>query len=254
MNTHLWTEHFRANLRSFTEPSLPPGGCPLPDQIRRPLVRSLGIFQLGESGGGTRLMRYVRQVVNGERLRGYEDAVGFFIAEEQYHSDLLGRVVDYLGGERLQKQWSNSIFRWLRNHFGVEFNIQILLIAELIAEAYFGLFYRRCTDATLRACCHKILSDEMRHIDFHAEFLRERFEEKPAMWRTLWRAQFRVFNLAACALVAWDHRGCFRALGLSPWSFARMAAKTGSRFLRRLERPHTLWLARPQPESSAGNT
>ena len=223
---------------------MPSNGSGLPDSVRLPLVRSLAIFQLGESGGGTRLMRYVRRVVAGVQLADYENAVSLFIEEEQYHSRLLARLVQHLGGECLTGQWTNSVFRWLRNHFGVEFNIQVLLIAELIAEAYFGSLYRKSSDKVLRACCHKILSDEMRHIAFHAEFLRERLADKPAWWRTMWRGQFRLIHLATCVVVAWDHRGCFQALGLKPANFAQLALKAGSRFLRRLERPHTLWMAR----------
>lgn len=253
MNTHIWTQYFLANRQCFTEPPLPPGGATLPDSTRLPLARSLAIFQLGESGGGSRLMRYVRRVVHEDRLRGYEEAVQLFIEEEQYHSRLLEKLVGHVGGTCLRKQWTNSVFRWLRNHFGVEFNIQILLIAELIAEAYFGALYRRCPDATARVCFRKILADEMRHLAFHAEFLRERLAEKPAWWRALWRAQFRIFNLATCAVVAWDHRACFRAIGWEPGEFARMASRTGARFLRRLDKPHTLWLA-PSPANLAAAT
>lgn len=252
MNTHIWTQYFINNRNRFVEPPMPSNSSGLPDSVRVPLVRSLAIFQLGESGGGTRLMRYVRRVVNADQLAGYEHSVGLFIEEEQYHSRLLAGLVNYLGGECLTKQWTNSIFRWLRNHFGVEFNIQVLLIAELIAEAYFGSIYRKSSDKVLRACSHKLLSDEMRHIAFHADFLRERLEGKPIWWQTLWRGQFRVIHLAACAVVAWDHRECFRAIGVTPLAFARMALKAGSRFLRRLEKPHTLWRAQSaMPETAA---
>ncbi len=247
MNTHIWTQYFLANRNRFVEPPLPAAESLLPETMRRPLAQSLAIFQLGESGGGTRLLRYVRRVVNEEQLRGYEQAVQLFIEEEQYHARLLEKLVIHLGGACLERQWTNSVFRWLRNHFGVEFNIQILLIAELIAEAYFGALYRRCPDSRVRLCCRKILADEMRHLAFHAEFLRERLDARPAWWRHLWRAQFRLFNLATCAVVAWDHRACFIALGLDPMEFARMSSRAGARFLRRLARPHTLWLARSRP-------
>lgn len=195
-------------------------------------------------------MRHVRRVAGEERLPGYEEAVRLFVEEEQYHARLLEKLVNHMGGACLRTQWTNSVFRWLRNHIGVEFNIQILLTAELIAEAYYGALYRRCPDATTRICCRKILADEVRHLAFHAEFLRERLAGKPAWWRALWRGQFRIFNLAACVVVAWDHRACLRALGLGVREFARGASRTGTRFLRRLEKPHTLWMAR-LPERKA---
>ena len=125
MNTHVWTQYFLANRNRFVEPALPAAESVLPETMRRPLARSLAIFQLGESGGGTRLLRYVRRVVNEEQLRGYEQAVQLFIEEEQYHARLLEKLVIHLGGACLERQWTNSVFRWLRNHFGVEFNIQV---------------------------------------------------------------------------------------------------------------------------------
>ena len=243
MNLQQWSHYFEANRRRFQEPDFLPAATLLPKEICAPLVKSLAIFQLGESGGGTRLMRYVRQVVQAEELAGYEEAVRYFIAEEQYHAHLLAGLVTHLGGVCLQKQWSNSIFRWLRNHFGVEFNIQILLTAELIAEVYFALLYRKIEDPMVRLICHKILGDEMRHIAFHTEFLRERFATMPAWKRSLWRTQFRVIHHATSCIVALDHRECLRAAGTTMGSFVSMSGKTTTRFLRRLESPQRLWLA-----------
>jgi hypothetical protein len=252
MNTERWIQHFRDNRdrHAFRKPPMPENGCALPDELKLPMRDSLAIFQLGESGGGTRLMRYVRRVVPQERLAGYEEAVALFVAEEQWHAHILQDLVGYLGGTCLQKQWSNSVFRWLRNHFGVEFNIQILLIAELIAEVYYGLLYRKSGDPVVRAVSQRILSDEMRHIAFHTEFLHERLEAMPAWWRLMWRAQFRTCQRVTACVVAWDHRGCFRALGLRPHEVAQMAFRTGDRFLRRLVMPQSLWQARAEPATA----
>lgn len=247
MNTAHWIQHFLANRDTFHAPSMSPDGSRLPDHLKVPLRDSLAVFQLGESGGGTRLKRYVRRVVPEEKLAGYEAAVDLFVAEEQRHARLLAEVVAYLGGKCLQKQWSNSVFRWLRNHFGVEFNIQILLIAELIAEVYFGLLYRKCSDPAVRAVSRRLLQDEMRHIAFHTEFLRERLEAMPLWWSLPWRLQFWCCHRITCCVVAWDHRRCFAALGITPLEVARTAFKTGTRFLRRLATPQRLWLARPSP-------
>lgn len=249
MNTHLWIQHFHSNRDRFTEPELPPRGCMLPADVLRALRESLAVFQLGESGGGTRLMQYVRHAARPDQLPGYEEAVSLFVAEEQYHERLLERVVLYMGGSCLERQWSNSVFRWLRNHFGVEFNIQILLTAELIAEVYFGTVYRRCGDVSLRRICHKLLSDEMRHVAFNGDFLRERLADQPPWWRLVWRAQFSLIHGVTAMVVAWDHRHCLRALGVPPHVFVMQARKTGTRFLRRLEKPLGLW----QPRLSAEN-
>lgn len=253
MNTHVWIQYFLSNQDRFVEPPMPPGASCLPGAIREPVARSLAIFQLGESGGGTRLMKIVRRVVPDHLLPGYERAVGLFVAEEQYHAAMLERLVRHLGGALLKKQWSNSVFRWVRNLFGVEFNIQVLLTAELIAEAYYGLLYRRCPDPAVRVCCRKILADEVRHLAFHAEFLSGRLAAKTAWGRRLWRAQCRALNLVTVAVVAWDHGACFRALGPGSLGFASLASRTGARFLRRLQSHATPPAARPAqaPATSA---
>lgn len=240
MNTQIWTRHFVVNRERFVMPELGKNES-IDNCAKEPLRRSLAVFQLGESGGGTRLMNYVRKVVKAEKLAGYEEAVQLFVEEEQRHARLLAEMVRYLEGSLLQKQWTNSIFRWLRNHFGVEFNIQILLIAELVAEVYFGMLYRRLDDLPLRKCCHRLLADEMRHISFHTEFLRERLETMPRWWRTLWRAQFWCLHRVTAVVVAWDHRDCLRAMKVGRLEFCRMTWKTGARFLRRMLSPQKLW-------------
>ncbi len=67
----------------------------LSEAVRAPIARSLAVFQLRESSGGTRLKRYAK-----------------VIAEEQSHAALLGRLIAHLKQPPLKKQWTNSIFRW----------------------------------------------------------------------------------------------------------------------------------------------
>ena len=231
MNTQYWITHFEANSRHALK--LPDGPCALPDAVRLPLARSLAVFQLGESGGGTRLRRYARKIAPMERFRGYQRALDLFVAEEQGHSELLGRVVDHLGGTRLARQWSNSVFRSLRVLVNLEFNIQVLLTAELIAEVYYGTLHLRCEDPVVRAMARKILRDEMKHLRFQREFLSERAGTFSDVQRRLWEAQFRVIHMVTSWVVAWDHRACLLAIGSSPAKFRRASADAMGRFMRR---------------------
>jgi hypothetical protein len=150
MNTQHWIAHFEANTRLNHELTLPDTACTLPEHERAALARSIAIFQLGESGGGTRLRHYTRSIISLENLQGYQRAVDLFVAEEQSHAALLARTVAHLRGTLLQKQWTNSIFRWMRDLVNLEFNIQVLLTAELIAEVYFGLLALRCSDPVVQ--------------------------------------------------------------------------------------------------------
>jgi hypothetical protein len=127
MNTAHWIHHFTANTTLNTTLPLPGDATPLSGSNLQAVAASLATFQLGESGGGTRLKKYVLRAGPRHGLTGYADAVDCFVKEEQSHGALLARVVHHLGGTLLTKQWTNSVFRWLRNLVNLEFNIQILL-------------------------------------------------------------------------------------------------------------------------------
>lgn len=236
MNTQHWIDHFEANTRLNHELQLPTAPCALPDAVRIALAKSIATFQLGESGGGTRLRRYTRSIASLENLKGYQRAVDLFVAEEQSHAALLARTVTHLRGTLLQKQWTNSIFRWLRDLVNLEFNIQVLLTAELIAEVYFGLLSRRCTDPVVQTVSKKLLRDEMGHLSFQRDFLFERLKTLTPAVQRLWHWQFQFIHFATALVVAWDHRDCLRALNITPADFHARAAKCWRNFQSRLER------------------
>lgn len=236
MNTQHWISHFEANTHLNHELQLLETACDLSEQVRTALARSIAIFQLGESGGGTRLRRYTRSIASLENLKGYQRAVDLFVAEEQSHAALLARTVTHLRGTLLQKQWTNSIFRWMRDLVNLEFNIQVLLTAELIAEVYFGLLSLRCYDPVVQTVAKKLLRDEMGHLSFQRDFLFERLRTLTPAVQRLWRWQFQAIHLATACVVAWDHRECLRSLNITPADFRARAARCWQSFQSRLER------------------
>ena len=236
MNTQHWISHYEANTRLNHELQLPDTTCDFPEPTRTALVRSIAIFQLGESGGGTRLRRYTRSIASLESLKGYQRAVDLFVAEEQSHAALLARTVRHLRGTLLQKQWTNSIFRWMRDLVNLEFNIQVLLTAELIAEVYFGLLSLRCSDPVVQTVAKKLLRDEMGHLSFQRDFLFERLKTLTPAVQRLWRWQFQAIHLATACVVSWDHRDCLRSLNITPTDFRSRAVRCWQSFQSRLER------------------
>lgn len=236
MNTQHWIEHFEGNTRLNHDLVLPEGACALPEDVRVPLAASLATFQLGESGGGTRLRRYTKSIATLENLKGYQRAVNLFVVEEQSHAALLARTVTHLRGQLMEKQWTNSIFRWMRDLVNLEFNIQVLLTAELIAEVYFGLLALRCPDPVVQVVAKKLLRDEMGHLAFQRDFLFERLKTLTPAMQKVWRLQFQMIHLGTAAVVAWDHRECLRGLGVTQADFRARAARCWSSFQSRLER------------------
>jgi hypothetical protein len=236
MNTSHWIRHFEQNTPLNDALPLPAAESPLPVAVRRSLAESLAVFQLGETGGGTRLRRYAAGLAREAGWRDYPRAVDRFIAEEQSLARLLARLVAHLGGRLRQKQWSNGLFRRLRGLAGLDFAIQVLLTAELVAEVYYGTLFLRARDPAVRVVAGKILRDEVQHLAFQREFLAARLVRlKPAAQR-LWVWHFAAVHALTAAAVAWDHRRCLRVLGLEPVEFRRRAAVAQSTFARRLQR------------------
>ena len=235
MNTPYWIQYYEANTRLNDTMTLPAEPCLLPETVRAPIARSLAVFQLGESGGGTRLKRYAKVIAPLTQFTGYQRAIDLFIAEEQSHAALLGRLIAHLKQPPLQKQWTNSIFRWARNLVNLEFNIQILLTAELVAEVYFGLLYLRCADPAVKQVSHKLLRDEMKHLEFQRQFLAERLQEFSPALRRLWCLQFRLIHRFVASVVSFDHRDCLQAIDVSPAVFRNRCTQSLERFMDRLE-------------------
>ncbi len=235
MNTQYWIQHYQSNTHLNDDMQLPLGDCELPDAIRQPIARSLAIFQLGESGGGTRLKRYARVIAPHGQFQGYQRAIDLFVAEEQSHAALLGRLIAHLGQPMIKKQWTNSIFRWLRNLVNLEFNIQVLLTAELVAEVYFGMLYLRCADPAVRQVSIKLLRDEMKHLEFQRQFLAERLQGFTPAARRVWFVQFSLIHRFVAFVVSWDHRTCLRAVHVSPAAFRARCAQSLERFTSRLQ-------------------
>jgi hypothetical protein len=222
MNSTAWLQYYQQNRLDRPEPQwdLPLAQSPL---AIRDLARSLSHFQLGESGEGTYLLRQARQAHADDPT--YREALALFIQEEKEHARLLQKLVERYHGQLVARHWTHSLFRLLRRALGVSFELQVLVIAELIGTAYYRLLENHGTDEVLRQVCEIVLRDEARHIVFHAE----RLSTDQATWlpaeRALWQAQFQGLFLGALQ-VAWaDHRGALRCLGVSRADFQREARR-----------------------------
>ena len=238
MNARKWIDRFTANRTGWKEPDWNATCAVANGRSRQLLAESLATFQLGETGGGTRLMRYVEksEAIPESERENHAEAMRLFIAEENYHAELLARSVHYLGGDLRRHHWSNSLFRGVRSALGLEFNVQVLLIAELIAEAYYGILYQRNPDGVIREVCGKIVRDEVGHIAFHHEFFRQQHRGRLPWATGVWSLQFQLLFSLAEKTVWIDHGRCLRTFGVSRPAFARRAHACCRRFLEGVTR------------------
>ncbi len=231
MNSRAWLDYYKHNRNTWTEPEwhVP---CPLDQNGRDALALSLSHFQLGESGEGSFLFAQAKQQAPDDAL--YHEALELFIAEEQAHADLLEKLVHRFDGRIIKRHWTHTLFRQVRRVFGLNFELEVLVIAELVGTAYYRLLHMRARDPVLESACDRILRDEVRHIDFHADWLGDFQLRLLPLERAAWSAQFQLLFTVA-AHVAWiDHRRCLVAMGARRDEFFREARRECIHFLRQL--------------------
>jgi hypothetical protein len=226
-----WLRHFlqnRGGLHTlpWTEPQR------LTPAERRLVTRSMQQFQLGEFARGRGFMRRA----SAHPVLGSDPewlpALQLFIAEEQEHSNILGRYLDREGIPRLKAHWLDGIFRRLRKLAGLELCAAVLVTAETLAIP----FYQALRDAThsplLRVICVRILCDEAAHLKFQAltlGLIRRTLGKRARAIRSLGHAVL----FRGTALLLWQqHCRVFRA---AHWDFRRFWNEARREF-RLLER------------------
>ncbi|HET6328488.1 MAG TPA: 4-hydroxy-3-methylbut-2-enyl diphosphate reductase [Planctomycetaceae bacterium] len=221
-----WVRHFRNNAKTEAEIAWD-NPRRLSTRERQAVLRSIQIFQLGESGGGTRLLRaadrYCRR--HGDRL--YLKALRLFVQEEQRHAALLARFLEREETGLLSRQWTNGVFRRLRNWLGLELMLAVLLSAELMARVYYAALRRATDDPVLRAICDCILRDERCHVRFQCDRLGRMRAGRSVAWRipTAWAERL---GFGAVCVAVWSNQApVFRAAGINMRAFWR---KTGREF------------------------
>ena len=216
MNSAHWLAYFQQNRLERWEPDWElPVSSPL--ALTHKVAKSLSHFQLGESGEGSFLLAKARRSYSEDP--DYCAALNLFIKEEQEHARLLARLVRRFEGRLVTRHWTHSLFRLLRRTLGATFELQVLVIAELVGTSYYRLLRRHMADPVVAQVCDLLLRDEARHVEFH----RDRFAADQRAWlpleRAVWAFQFQVIFFGA-ATVAWmDHGRALRAAGGSRREF-----------------------------------
>jgi hypothetical protein len=226
-----WYRHFRENQDH---------PCPLPWRDsgllcaaeRRLVAKSIQQFQLGEWARGRGLVRRASVHPALSTDIWFLPSLELFIAEEQYHSGILGRFLDRERIPKLTKHWLDSTFRRLRKLAGLEVCAMVLVTAEVLAIP----FYQALRDATrshlLRSICMRILRDEAAHLNYQAltlGLIRGPLGNRSRAMRFLCHST--LFHCTA--LLLWQqHRSVFRTAG---WDFRRFWGQARRVFVR-LER------------------
>lgn len=216
-----WVSFFEARSKRLMPQ---PDASEIPERVAPLLLRSLRIFQLGECGEG-RIVNELRKSPLPGTDDDYIKALGLFVKEEGRHAQVLARCVHALHGETIKKIWAATLFSNARRLLGPQFELTVLLAAEVIAVGFYGTVASHLPEGSIRQALEEVCNDEKAHLEFHRDFFRSRgnfsaFFSKIALLGV---------GLAAIATVILDHRKLFKALNIR-WK------DIGSEFLKLLNR------------------
>lgn len=177
------------------------------------LARSLAIFQLGESGGGTIIGQAARSNIDGIDAH-YANAMRLFVREETRHADILAICVRMLGGSLIRENWTARLFVHSRRLLGLRLKVLVLLAAEVVGLCYYHLLASKLPPCRIKTLLAQLVSDEQQHLQFHCCFLRA--QARSGWRRVLFVAAWRTTMIAAAMAVLLDHRSAMRDLDLKP--------------------------------------
>jgi len=207
-----WQEwkRFFANRSERQLPELQDTRCY--SDVPESVARSLAIFQLGESGGGTVVEQARRSKIDGIDEH-YADAMELFVNEEHRHAEILAICVRNLGGKLIRKNWTASLFVYARRLIGLRAKVLVLLAAEVVGICYYHLLATRLPESRLKSMLAQLVNDERSHLHFHCNFLRA--QTRSSWKRILFVLMWRLAMTAAAVVVLVDHFRTLKDLKLS---------------------------------------
>jgi len=144
-----------------------------------------------------------------------------FIREERRHAELLREfMTDHFMPVR-DHAWTDAVFRGIRRLAGFELYLHALIGAELIGSAYYRALERATGCKRLKVLCRTLVADELAHIGFESELLRELQTQRQAALRSFIRTLHRAVFTCASAFVWATHRGVLRKSGYGVIAFVQ---------------------------------
>jgi len=234
MNANKWIRRFEKNATNRREPDW---GAPveLQGSALRKLCKSLQQFQLGDGGGPASLIGWNREdYLSGEpQMR---QLIDLWFNEEKEHSRLLGAALKRFEVPQINGHWSFSLFCGMRRFLGVRFELEALLLTEIVSHVYYKMLHHHVGDPAVRGMCALIIRDESGHIAFHRARLAGEIggDGRQAVLGRAWL--FRLRGLMAGTVLWVNHRGALRELGAGDAEFYQGIWKGMNRFINGLRR------------------
>lgn len=246
-----WVAYFYENAQTAAAMEWPPMATQISGKLRDVIAGSLPAWQLGETSDGRHLRAAARQYALEHEDMAFLSAVDLFILEEQRHGAALGDWLDLAGIPRKSRDLGDSLFRFCRYAIpNYQVWASVVVMVESMAEIYYAAVRRVSSCPRLQAECSRILTDEVKHIQFQCEHLASARRRLPWPVRRLISLGELVFYGVVCTAVWIAHGELLRASGMTARGFAR-AAGGKFRFMQGLMNPRNYDFPVPSMRSLA---
>jgi rubrerythrin len=138
---------------------------------RRLIGSSIATFQLGEQSEGRTLLRAAQRFARTRRIPALVRIVELFIREEQRHAAMLRAFMEEHHIALKRADWTDRVFRRVRQLAGLELCLYILISAELIGIVYYRALEAATDCERLMVLCRTLVSDELAHVGFESQLL-----------------------------------------------------------------------------------
>jgi hypothetical protein len=216
-----WLSYFQSNKESRINISFAKHNS-IPASTRAPLIWTLQRFQIGETGEGNHLRKYARMTNDPD----YEQCIDLFIKEEQYHALVLAQMIQSMDGVLLTWHWSDLAFIGLRRMLGLKTELLILLIAEIIGKCFYNACANNLKNSRFSDAFSLIVLDEIGHLEFHCEFLRDEMKPLPPIAKKICYFAWCVLFFSACLVFIVDNMRALEAINVSPRNFLNDCSST----------------------------
>lgn len=219
MDSTQWQTYFERN-QHRASPEIPAVIAALEPALHTPLLRALQCFQLGEAGEG-RVAHEAAKSSDPALDDSLKRSVGLYVREEGRHARELAALLRAMGAPTLRKHSAAWLFERSRRLLGLRGKMAVIAVAEVVGATFYATLAAHTPCAPVADVARAIGRDEERHLDFQRDYFRRvRALSHPIVTLAL-LAWFAMGLTGAVITVAYGHRALFRALGVSPWSFAR---------------------------------
>jgi hypothetical protein len=216
----IWLNHFEHHA---LHPRCVPHG--LSDVLRRDerqlIASSVATFQLGEQSEGRTLLRAAQRFARKKQVPHLLRIIELLVREEQLHASVLQAFLQDHRVPLKRADWTDRIFRSLRQLAGLNLHVSVLICAELIGNVYCRALDSVTNCERLKFLCRTIVSDELAHVGFESQLLLTLRAGRAARFGALTRSAHRIFFAGTAAVVWLTHRRVLRRAGHSARSFLR---------------------------------